>query len=186
MCICTFLFINKFHLLTFASPMQNEPMPMLARFTIHNCRCTRDHNRHFKTPTSVVTRGAAEFLKIITKRACANIYSLICTICRVHFARRRNGKSVVLVMTPFYACWFAQRDVPLAQHCYSRETDLTYWRCKLCSQYLCCTDMMACTTRLVECIACNYIGCKLYFWDIKDYGNCADDMVSAVWIHRVA
>ena len=93
MIVYTFLFINKFHLLTFASPMQNEPMPMLARFTIHNCRCTRDHNRHFKTPTSAVTRGPAEFLKVITRLARANIYSLICTICRVHFARRRNGKS---------------------------------------------------------------------------------------------
>ena len=165
--------------------MQNEtmPMPMLARFTIHNCRCTRDHNRHFKTPTSAVTRGPAELLKIITRLARANICSLICTICRVHFARRRNGKSVVLVMTPFYAGWYAQRVVPLGQHCYSRGTGLTYWRCKLYS--LICNTCAAqiCTTRLVECIACNYIGCKLYFWDIKDYGNYVDDMVSAVWLH---
>ena len=145
--------------------MQNEPMPMLARFTIHNCRCTRDHNRHFKTPTSVVTRGAAEFLKIITRLARANIYSLICTICRVHFARRRNGKSVVLVMTPFYACFYL-----CITRCAFRPTLLLErngsYILKVQAMFAdmpCTCAAQICTTGLVECIVCNYIGCKLYF-----------------------
>ena len=109
------------------------------------------------------------FLIIITKHTRANIYSLICTICRVHFARRRNGKSVVLVMTPFYACFYlcttrcAFRPTLLLERNGSYILKVLAMFTDIIMQYLCCTDMMACTTRLAECIACNYIGCKLYF-----------------------
>ena len=48
-------------------------MPVLAKVTIHNCQCARDHNPHFKIPARVVTSGGAHFLKMVT-RARAPLY----------------------------------------------------------------------------------------------------------------